>query len=345
MDTESQESQPSNALSETEELNESNATVIIPEEFPPMRVDAAIVQFFDTIPSRSFASKLINNHLVKVNGKFVKASQHLRANDKIEIDFSTLQPNPSSPLAEKIPLDIIFEDEDILVINKPAGLVVHPGAGNPNGTLVNAVLGHCGHTLPSLGAEARAGIVHRLDRDTSGVMVVAKTQIALTKLSEQFASHKQERCYLALAQGVPNPPQGTIETWHGRDPHNRIRFAVQQTGQGKIAKLHYKVLEMFAGEKASLVRCELFTGRTHQIRVQMKHILCPLLGDTLYGGDGGALRTHHAQWHLFQKIATRQMLHAERLAFEHPSQGNWLSFSAPPPPDFSEALQTLRSWT
>lgn len=328
---------------DSEDFDEATTVAVIPEHLASQRVDAALVQMFDSIPSRSFAAKLIENKLVKINGKVVKASMRLAGLETIELDSSCFRSAESSPKAESIPLNIIFEDEHILVINKPAGLVVHPGAGNPSGTLVNAVLGHCGNTLPSLGNETRAGIVHRLDRDTSGVMVVAKTQLALTRIATQFASHQQHRRYLAIVQNVPNPKEGTIETWHGRDQTNRIRFAVVAEGCGKIARMRYRVLESLATEKAALVSCELLTGRTHQIRVQMKHIRCPLIGDTVYGGDGGALREQKSLWSEIKKLTTRQMLHAEQLSFEHPATGERLCFTSPPPDDFVATLELLRT--
>jgi 23S rRNA pseudouridine1911/1915/1917 synthase len=327
---------------ETDDITDATTVAVVPENLSSQRIDAALVQMFEEIPSRSFAAKLIENQLVKVNGKIVKVSMRLAGLETVELNLSCFRIPESAPHAENIPLDIIFEDVHILVINKPAGLVVHPGAGNPSGTLVNAVLGHCGNTLPSLGNETRAGIVHRLDRDTSGVMVVAKTQLALTRIATQFASHQQDRRYLAIVQNVPNPQESMIETWHGRDQANRIRFAVVAEGQGKIARMRYRVLESFVGGKAALVRCELLTGRTHQIRVQMKHLRCPLIGDSLYGGDGGALRGQKTLWQELQKLATRQMLHAEHLGFEHPATGEHLCFSVPPPADFSAILALLR---
>jgi 23S rRNA pseudouridine1911/1915/1917 synthase len=306
------------------------------------RIDVLLGRTFDFIPSRSFASRIIERGAVKVNEKSVKASYKCTLGDVVTIDTGILETPGASPKAEKIPLAVLYEDKDVLVINKPAGLVVHPGAGNPNGTLVNAVLGHCGHTLPSLGEEARAGIVHRLDRDTSGVMVVAKTQIALTSLSQQFAQHTQERWYSAIVYGHPNPSRGTLETWHGRDKNHRIRFAVLAQGEGKIARMRYSTTEEFCEGKASLVRCELLTGRTHQIRVQMKHIGCPLLGDPLYTSDYAKLRTERLKWQKLEPLLTRQMLHAELLQFEHPTSHNLMKFVAPPPDDFLQVAKILQ---
>jgi 23S rRNA pseudouridine1911/1915/1917 synthase len=308
-----------------------------------LRIDVVLAKTFDYLPSRSFASKIIERGAVRVNEKCVKSSYKCALGDTITIDTSILETPNASPKAENIPLNILYEDIDILVINKPAGLVVHPGAGNPGGTLVNAVLAHCGCTLPSLGEQARAGIVHRLDRDTSGVMVIAKTQIALTTLSQQFATHTQERVYSAIVYSQPNPSQGLLETWHGRDKNHRIRFAVLQKGEGKVARMRYSTTEVFCEGRASLVRCELLTGRTHQIRVQMKHIGCPLLGDPLYTSDYAKLKSDRPKWPKLETLLTRQMLHAERLVFEHPTSHQSMIFTAPPPGDFLRVCEILRT--
>ncbi len=307
------------------------------------RIDVVLSQSFELIPSRSFAAKLVNSGLARVNGKLVKPSLRVAAGDVITLAGEIFASGGDAlPQAEKIPLNIIHEDGDILVINKPAGLVVHPGAGNPTGTLVNAVLAHCGHTLPSLGERARAGIVHRLDRDTSGVMVVAKTQIALTGLSQQFARHNQERWYLAIVYGRPSPHSGLAETWHGRDKKHRIKFAVQNVGEGKIARMRYSVVEALCGEESAIVRCELLTGRTHQIRVQMKHLGFPLLGDPLYGCECARLRKDRQRWAALEPLLVRQMLHAERLQFEHPVTKQMMDFRAAPPDDFLQVAAILR---
>ena len=313
----------------------------------PERLDVVVTRCIEQVPSRSFAARLIEKGYVRVDGRTAKPSLKIEPRHTVEIDLSFLdaaeaQAAEAVPRAEPIPLAIVFEDADVLVVNKQAGLVVHPGAGVPNGTLVNAVLAHCGVTLPTLGEPGRAGIVHRLDRDTSGVMVVAKSQRALTELSRQFATHAQDRRYLALCYGVPDPAAGEIETWHGRDPRNRLRYAVQPDGQGKRARLAYAIKETFAGEAASLVECRLFTGRTHQIRVQLTHLHHPLLGDALYGSPHASLQRRKALWAALRACATRQMLHAAFLAFTHPATGEALSFAVEPPADFAESLRLLR---
>jgi 23S rRNA pseudouridine1911/1915/1917 synthase len=309
----------------------------------PERLDVVLARIIDAIPSRSFAARLIENGLVTVNGKVVKASMRLEARHVARIDLSFLSAVSGVPTGERIPLAILHEDDDILIIDKPAGMVVHPGAGVSSGTLVNAVLAHCGSTLPSLGGPQRAGIVHRLDRDTSGVMVVAKSQRALTGLSRQFASHSQERRYLALCQGAPTPSEATILTAHGRDPRNRLRYAVLPEGQGKSARMDYAVKELFLHGGASLVECLLHTGRTHQIRVQLTHARAPLLGDAVYGSALASLRADKSLKAALLGAAKRQMLHARVLALTHPASGERLRFVSEPPADFATVLNILRN--
>lgn len=310
------------------------------------RIDFAVYKFLDLVPSRSVAAKLVENGYVKLQFKTkrIKPSYRIRAGDVFTIDLSEFIQTTeaiASPKAQNIPLDILFEDDDVLVVNKPAGLVVHPGAGVPDGTLVNAVLHHCGQTLPSLGEPLRAGIVHRLDRDTSGVMVVAKSQLALTELSKQFAGHKQHRRYIALCYNVPNPTEARIETQHGRDARNRFKYAVVE--EGKPAILNYELLKIYCNNLFSLVQCELYTGRTHQIRVQLTHIGCPLVGDALYGIVPGKVTNEKMLWAQVKPLATRQMLHASQLAFIHPRTLSLCSFESSLPADFSGLLLTIEN--
>jgi 23S rRNA pseudouridine1911/1915/1917 synthase len=310
------------------------------------RLDVVIARLVEAVPSRSFAAKLIEKGFVRVDGKSCKPSFRVEPRHVVEVSLGFLAESAAGaapPRAEDIPLDILYEDEHVLVLDKPAGLVVHPGAGVASGTLVNAVLAHCGATLPSLGAAARAGIVHRLDRDTSGVMVVAKSQLALSGLSRQFAAHTQDRRYLALCQGTPTPARALVSTWHGRDPRNRIRYAVVPEGQGKPARMEYEVKETYGNGNASLVECRLQTGRTHQIRVQLTHLGHPLLGDALYGRPLDPLLRRHSPWALIAKSVSRQMLHAKLLAFVHPASGERMEFTREPPADFAEALSLLRA--
>ena len=317
-------------------------TLTVEEEFHQQRLDVIVTRLCDFIPSRSFANKLIVNNKIKVDDKFEKPSYKVTQNQLIIIDCSFLTDIQGEPIGEKIPINILFEDDDILVINKAAGMVVHPGAGVHSGTLVNAILAHCGSTLPSLGNSSRAGIVHRLDRDTSGVLVVAKSQLALTTLSKQFADHSQQRLYSALVYGVPAQLEGKIENWHGRDPHNRIKYAVQTEGVGKKAILHYKVQETLAQKLFSLVECKLYTGRTHQIRVQLCSLKHGIVGDSLYTQTPGTIKNNKQLYSCLVENAQRQMLHAHTLGFIHPRTLENMLFQAPLPNDFQALLNYLK---
>ncbi|APJ05206.1 hypothetical protein AXG55_14020 [Silvanigrella aquatica] len=314
----------------------------VPEEFENERLDIFITRMFDLIPSRSFASKLIENNKVKVDQKFQKSSFRLKKNQIIELNTSFLTEINPNPIGENIPLNILYEDAHLIVIHKPAGMVVHPGAGVHSGTLVNAILGYCGATLPSLGAPSRAGIVHRLDRDTSGVMVVAKSQLALTQLSKQFADHSQIRIYHAIVYGELNPKEGKIETWHGRDPKNRLKYSVQEMGVGKKAILNYATIKNICQNLISLVSCQLYTGRTHQIRVQMSSINHGIIGDALYAKTPQTIKANKELLALISKNAIRQMLHAVHLGFKHPLTGEHMGFDAPYPDDFQNILNLLQ---
>ncbi len=249
-------------------------------------------------------------------------------------------PSPAAPQPENLPLDILYEDDSLLVLNKAAGMVVHPAPGNPEGTLVNALIAHCGQSLTGIGGERRPGIVHRLDKDTSGVMVVAKTELALARLSADFAARDLEREYKALCWGVPNPASGRIEEAIGRDPRDRKRMAVVNRN-GKDAVTNYRIIHP-AGGAAALLSCRLETGRTHQIRVHLAHIGHPLIGDPVY------LRRRPAAAKALEDPARtlaldfpRQALHAETLGFSHPITGQRLRFSAAPPADFQTLLEAL----
>ena len=256
-----------------------------------------------------------------------------------------LQLRPPAPVAalpqpEAIPLDILFEDDALIVLDKPAGLVVHPAPGNFSGTLVNALLHHCGDRLPGIGGERRPGIVHRLDKDTSGVMVVAKTEHALATLSAAFASRDIERAYLALAWGLPNPATGEIEGAIGRDPRDRKRMAVVPHG-GKPALTRYTLLDQHSGA-VSLLRCRLATGRTHQIRVHLASRGHPVVGDPVYlRRIPAAARGVAAPERGALLDFPRQALHAETLGFNHPTTGEPLRFAAAPPADMAVLLDTL----
>jgi len=233
-------------------------------------------------------------------------------------------PEPATPKAEKIPLTVVYEDKDLLVIDKPPGMVVHPAPGNRESTLVNALLAHCGKSLSGIGGVARPGIVHRLDKDTSGLIAVAKNDAAHQALSSQFADRSLSRVYLALVFGVPVPRAGKVEASIGRHSRDRKKMAV--TAKGRAALTHYKVLEVF--DDASLVECKLSTGRTHQIRVHLAHIKHPVIGDPVYGRKKSSF--------------PRQALHAVELQLIHPRTGKLMRFKSELPPDMRELLRRLR---
>ena len=244
------------------------------------------------------------------------------------------KPEPAHNEPQDIPLTIVFEDEHLLVIDKAAGLVVHPAAGNRDRTLVNALLHHCGASLSGIGGVARPGIVHRIDKDTSGLLVVAKTDVAHEGLARQFARHSIDRRYLAILSGVPRTAAGTVDAPLARSSANRKKIAVVKDGRGKRAVTHWKRLEIL--REAALVECRLETGRTHQVRVHMASIGHPLLGDSVYGGTG---KTHRK---LLQELNFhRQALHAAGLGFIHPVTKNRLSFESGMPSDMQELFSAL----
>jgi 23S rRNA pseudouridine1911/1915/1917 synthase len=249
---------------------------------------------------------------------------------------------PARPEGENIPFPILYEDPYLLVLDKPAGLVVHPAPGNQDGTLVNALIAHCGDSLTGIGGERRPGIVHRLDKDTSGVMVVAKTEAALAALSAAFAARDIDRAYKALCWGVPRPAAGAITGDIGRDPRDRKRMAVV-TRNGKAALTNYVNISSF-GTAAALVECRLATGRTHQIRVHMAHIGHPLMGDPVYLRRRPAAAAGLAEPARSTALDfPRQALHAEILGFSHPITGAKLRFETAPPGDFQALLDALHA--
>jgi len=257
-------------------------------------------------------------------------------------------PKPALPQPQEIPLTILYEDSDLIVIDKPAGLVVHPAAGNLDGTLVNALLAHCGDSLAGIGGVARPGIVHRLDKDTSGLLVAAKNERAMKSLAKQFAAHAVERAYNAVVWGAPRAGEGLVEGNLGRNPFDRKRMAVLR-GQGKPARTRYRVLETFGtGEKpfAALVECRLETGRTHQIRVHLAHIGHPLIGDSTYGRARQPPRAKTPAEETAYEAAAhfpRQALHAGVLGFFHPTRQAKVRFESPWPADFANLVNVLRA--
>jgi 23S rRNA pseudouridine1911/1915/1917 synthase len=291
--------------------------------------------------SRTRLKALILEGEVEVSGRTVRDPEY-RVNAGDEIALAVPEAEPAKPKAEKIPLDIVYEDKDVIVIDKPAGLVVHPAAGNRSGTLVNALIAHCGASLSGIGGEKRPGIVHRLDKDTSGLLVVAKNDKAHRSLSAQFADHGRtgdlSRGYIAFAWGVPKPERGTIDAPIARDPRSRVKMAVRKGG--KEAVTHYEVLRKYLGADdkpvAVMIECELETGRTHQIRVHLAKAGHPLLGDAVYGAgfqSKAALLPRQAQAAL--EALNRQALHAFRLAFSHPATGKLLSFESKLPKELA----------
>ncbi len=257
-------------------------------------------------------------------------------------------PAPALPLGEDIPLSVVYEDTDLIVIDKPAGLVVHPAAGNLDGTLVNALIAHCGASLSGVGGVARPGIVHRLDKDTSGLLVAAKNERAMRSLAKQFAAHAIERAYHAVVWGSPRMGEGVIEGDIGRNPFDRKRMAVLR-GRGKPARTRYHVVERFGDPErafASLVECRLETGRTHQIRVHMTHLGHPLIGDPTYGRSRQAPRAKTEAEAKAYAAATdfpRQALHAWLLGFHHPSLQKAMRFESKWPEDFTHLVADLRA--
>jgi 23S rRNA pseudouridine1911/1915/1917 synthase len=296
--------------------------ITVEKEEAGVRLDAFLAERV-TETSRSHWKTLIQAGQVKVNGADCKPNQKLKSGDVIDWTLPAVASNEILP--EDIPLDILYEDDAVLVLNKPPGLVVHPAAGNETGTLVNALLFHD----PVFGTLERAGIVHRLDKDTSGVMVVAKSAQAADELKRQFKARKTEKEYLALVWGAP-PPEGRMETLMGRHPVHRKKMAVLKKG-GREAVSNYKTLERF--DAVSLVRVVIETGRTHQIRVHLAHMGHPIVGDAVYG---------RARSHTLPEKPERQMLHAVRLVFNHPETGKRLSFEAPLFEDISRLLEQLR---
>jgi 23S rRNA pseudouridine1911/1915/1917 synthase len=245
------------------------------------------------------------------------------------------EPEPADNVAQDIPLSILFEDEHLLVLDKPAGLVVHPAAGNRDGTLVNALLHHCAGRLSGIGGVARPGIVHRLDKDTSGLMLVAKTDVAHEGLAKQFAAHSIDRRYRAIVSAVPRLASGKVDAPLARSSANRKKIAVQEEGRGKRAVTHWRVIEPL--KDAALVECRLETGRTHQVRVHMASIGHALLGDPVYGGGAKSHRK------LLQELGFhRQALHSAEVAFIHPVTKGRLSFASPLPSDMQQLFKALR---
>ena len=296
----------------------------MPENEAKIRLDRFLANKLPEY-SRSRLQQLVRTGFVRLNGATTRPRHLVRSGDKIEVTEAPLEKIDNQP--EPIPLEVLFEDKDIIVINKPPGLVVHPGAGHRQHTLVNALLSHC-PTLSGIGGKERPGIVHRLDKETSGCLVVAKNDWAHRELSRQFAERWVEKIYLALVAGKLRKEAGAIEEKIGRHPVHRQRMSVA-SARGRPAKTDYRVV--CSGDQASLVECRLYSGRTHQIRVHLHHLGHPVLGDKVYAA------------HLAKNFP-RHMLHAWKLGFRHPCSGESKSFEAPLPDDFTTAMKVLREF-
>ncbi len=311
-----------------------------------LRVDKFLVARLEK-SSRNRVQQAADAGCILVNGRPVKSNYRVKPLDVVSVVMDRPR-YEFEVVAEDIPLDIVYEDDAVLVVNKPAGLVVHPGHGNYSGTLVNALAWHFKDTPDYDVNDPRMGLVHRIDKDTSGLLVVAKTPDAKTILGRQFFEKTTRREYVAVVWGVPDPPAGTIVGHVGRNPKDRLQMAVFPDGsQGKHAVTHYEVLENLG--YASVVRCRLETGRTHQIRVHMKHIGHPLLADARYGGDEILRGERTAKYRQFVencfKICPRQALHARTLGFVHPVTGKEMFFTSEIPADMTALIERWRTYS
>ena len=296
-----------------------------------LRLDKALAELLPDL-SRERLKSLIVEGEVTADGRTLNPSMKVAAGQLFAVNIPA--PAEAEAIAQDIPLNIVHEDADLIVVDKPAGLVVHPAAGNLDGTLVNALLHHCRGELSGIGGVARPGIVHRIDKDTSGLLVVAKSDRAHEGLAQQFKAHSIDRLYAAIVYGLPRPTAGTVDTWIGRSDADRKKMAVHREGRGKHAVTHYRTIERLAG--AALVECKLETGRTHQVRVHMAHLGHPLIGDPVYSRDRKGFKT------ILETLRfKRQALHAKRLGFIHPLTGQKLSFDSALPTDMQELLSEL----
>jgi len=304
------------------------------------RLDRVLARNHQELSRARIQSLIEGGRLIAGGATITDANYRVKPGERLTLKIPPAR--PARPEPQDIPLRIAYEDEHLLVVDKPAGLVVHPAAGNPDGTLVNALIAHCGESLSGIGGERRPGIVHRLDKDTSGLMVVAKTDEAHIGLSNALSARSLTREYAALLWGVPDPRDGEIEGDIGRSRRNRKKMDVLREG-GKAALTRYRV-ERAYGRVASLVACRLATGRTHQIRVHMTHIGHPVVGDPLYGGRHQAL-TEALPVELQEKLAgfRRQALHARRIAFHHPATNEVIDLQSPLPDDMAALVDSLEA--
>jgi 23S rRNA pseudouridine1911/1915/1917 synthase len=309
----------------------------------PLRVDRFLMNFIEKA-TRNKIQKAAKNGNIHVNGEAVKQNHKVKPNDVVRVLFEH-PPYEFLLVAENIPIDIVYEDDALLVVNKPAGMVVHPGHGNYSGTLINALTYHF-ENLPE-NSSGRPGLVHRIDKDTSGLLVVAKTDVAMTHLAKQFFNKTSEREYVALVWGNVEQDSGTVEGNIARHPKNRMQNIVfEDSDHGKEAVTHYKVLERFG--YVTMVSCKLETGRTHQIRVHMKYIGHTLFNDERYGGDAVLKGTKFTKYKQFVencfKVLPRQALHAKTLGFEHPVTGEWKTFNSEIPEDMETCFEKWRNY-
>lgn len=309
-------------------------TITVAEENQGERLDAFLAATQAEL-TRSAVQRLIEQGMVRVDGKEVKSSHKLSSGETVTLAIPP--PEPSAAAPEDMNLDILFEDADVIVINKPAGLTVHPGAGISSGTLVNGLLGHCAD-LSGIGGEIRPGIVHRIDKDTTGILVVAKNDAAHQGLSAQFSQHTVKRVYYALVFGSPKTDKGRIEGEIGRHPVDRKKMS-GSARHGRHAVTHWKVLARYSG--VTLLKLRLETGRTHQIRVHLSEAKHPLLGDSVYGGDARLGNIKDVKLRSLIKELGRQALHAKTLGFIHPSSGEYVEFDSDLPEDMQRIIDYL----
>lgn len=307
-----------------------------PEERSTERLDCFLVESFPEL-SRSQVQKLINNQQILLDGAPAKASCKLKGGELIQVSFP--EPEPAEAVPEAIPLNILYEDQHLIVVDKAAGMVVHPAAGHTRGTLVNALLHHC-DDLAGIGGELRPGIVHRIDKDTSGVLVATKNDQSHQHLAAQFKAHTVKRRYLALVNGEVKASRGTIDQPIGRHQLQRKKMS-SNTRHGKRAVTHWKRLQDYSADHLTLLECQLETGRTHQIRVHFSELNLPLLGDPLYGGLGRLKNMADQQLRLLVEKLPGQALHARTLGFIHPVSEEYMEFSCELPTEFAAILEYL----
>ena len=337
------EVQVSNDIQENDDLYEHHRVVATAGQVP-LRVDKFLMNFIENA-TRNKIQKAAKDGNIRVNNTVVKQNYKVKANDEVKVMFEH-PPHEFLLVPENIPLDIVYEDDVLLVVNKPAGMVVHPGHGNYSGTLINALIYHIDN-LP-VNSNERPGLVHRIDKDTSGLLLVAKTEAAMTHLSKQFFNKTSEREYVALVWGNMNDDEGTIEGNIARHPKNRLQMHVFPEGdEGKEAVTHYKVIERLG--YVTLVSCKLETGRTHQIRVHMKYIGHTLFNDERYGGEKIMKGTTFTKYKQFVenafKILPRQALHAKTLGFVHPTTGEMMRFDSEIPEDMAKCIEKWKDYS